>query len=144
MSILSTVRLDLDWSVSRGRETYGYNICKLTDTITGKKYKTIGGGYDMVGTVLGDWMTDVLQDDLLKIKERAYAVYTDHRFLIKSTDHTSLYGMTYHKDTGKVAIDGACGESSVMRIFEALGYSVEYLRHGKKHNVIGYYIFPAE
>lgn len=48
--------LRMSWSVSRGRDTYGYNICKLTDGNTGKQYRCMGGGYDMQGTVFGDWL----------------------------------------------------------------------------------------
>lgn len=40
-------RLALSWSVSRGRDTYGYNICRLDDTSTGERFKCMGGGYDM-------------------------------------------------------------------------------------------------
>lgn len=44
-------RLDLTWSTSKARDTYGYNITRLDDSISGKRYKTCGGGYDMIGTV---------------------------------------------------------------------------------------------
>lgn len=40
---------------SRARDTYGYNVITLWD---GKDhFKACGGGYDMIGTVLGDWLT---------------------------------------------------------------------------------------
>ena len=43
------------WTVSRGRDTYGYNICSLF--VDGEKEASCnGGGYDMKGTVLGVWM----------------------------------------------------------------------------------------
>jgi len=144
MSIKNTVRLDIKWSISRGRETYGWNIVTITDTDTGKKYRTTGGGYDMQGTVLGDWVQDVLQDDLMRIKERAQSVYTDKRFQVIETNHTHLYGMTFYTNDNKVVLDGGCGENCIIRIIEACGYNIQFLRHGRKNEIVGYYIYPAE
>lgn len=43
--------LEFQTSVSRGADTYGYNIVRLVDThYNGKAYKCMGGGYDMHGT----------------------------------------------------------------------------------------------
>jgi hypothetical protein len=55
---MNSTHLNISWSVSRGQDTYGYNICRLDDTRTGKRYHLNGGGYDMIGTVLGDWLED--------------------------------------------------------------------------------------
>lgn len=62
------VQLEFRWSVSRGRETAGYNICSLY--VDGKKVaSTCGGGYDMQGTVLGSYIAGAFADRLLKLKE---------------------------------------------------------------------------
>lgn len=68
--------LTLSWSISRGRGTYGGNICRLDDTTTDKRYRCSGGGYDMTGTVLGDWLTDVYQSELQALAPRAGAWYS--------------------------------------------------------------------
>lgn len=64
-------RLALSWSVSRGRDTYGYNICRLDDTSTEERFKCMGGGYDMQGTVFGSWLEAGYQDRLVELKDRA-------------------------------------------------------------------------
>lgn len=49
---MKTKVLQFKWTISRGRDTYGYNICSLY--VDGKKVSGCsGGGYDMMGTCLG-------------------------------------------------------------------------------------------
>lgn len=145
---LPFVSLKLSWAVSRGRDTYGYNICRLDDSATGKRYKTCGGGYDMVGTVLADWLADVMQDELKAIANDAY-------YQVKKKDgacyghSNALYGMyAYYNEDGtinKVSIDGACGESSVIKIAEALGLRVEYDTQKKRNGFerVGFFVSKA-
>lgn len=60
--------LEFLWTVSRGRDTYGYNICSLY--VDGfKKASCNGGGYDMRGTSLGNWIASEFKDSLLSLKE---------------------------------------------------------------------------
>lgn len=95
--------LHFKWTVSKGRDTYGYNICTLY--VDGRKVaKTTGGGYDMKGTVLGDWVGEAFQDELQRLK----------------LDRKEYYGLSFYE--GKYYIDGACGFSSVQKIVERLGY----------------------
>jgi hypothetical protein len=59
--------LELKWSVSRGRDTYGYNICSLY--VDGRKVSSCnGGGYDMKGTALGNWVARAFADRLVALK----------------------------------------------------------------------------
>lgn len=47
--------LEFRWTVSRGRDTYGYNVCSLY--VDGTKVAACnGGGYDMEGTCLGTFI----------------------------------------------------------------------------------------
>lgn len=48
--------LALKWTVSRARDTHGYNVVTLTDTSTDRSFRAIGGGYDMEGTVFAEWL----------------------------------------------------------------------------------------
>lgn len=58
--------LEFKWTVSRGRETYGYNICTLF--VDGSKVAACnGGGYDMQGTSLGDWVARTYRDRLMTL-----------------------------------------------------------------------------
>lgn len=61
--------LEFKWSVSRGRDSYGYNICTLF--FDGEKVaRCNGGGYDMKGTCLGNFIASRFADRLLKLKEK--------------------------------------------------------------------------
>lgn len=60
--------LEFKWSVSRGRDTYGYNICSLY--VDGRKVASCnGGGYDMKGTCFGIFLEKHFADRLRKLKE---------------------------------------------------------------------------
>jgi hypothetical protein len=34
--------LAISWAISRGRDTYGYNICRLDDTLIDVRYRCMG------------------------------------------------------------------------------------------------------
>lgn len=132
-----TIHLALSWSISRGRDTYGYNIARLDDTTTGKRYRTCGGGYDMTGTVFGEWLQDRYQAELRNIAHCAGNYYSKAGGYqtIRSADGRSpygawLYGMTRNDDTGAVTLDGACGLSTMIDIAAAIGLDV--MRIGDK------------
>jgi hypothetical protein len=118
--------LSLSWSVSRGRDTEGYNICRLDDGNTGKRYKCMGGGYDMTGTVFGNWLQDVYQAEL---QAAGSAV-------------TGLYGARINSE-GKVSLDGACGLECMLEIAKAIGLEVEreYIKKGvNRGNTVGWFV----
>ena len=139
-------RLVLSWSISRGRDTSGYNICRLDSCNTGKRYRTMGGGYDMVGAALGEWLTREHQDELRTIAHRAGSYYSkaegykSHRTLDDMRpDPAYLYGMTRDNDTGAVSIDGACGVGSVRAIAEAIGIFLESF-HDRNGRTLGFIV----
>ena len=120
---LKLTRLDLTWSVSRGRDTEGYNICRLDDANTGKRYKCLGGGYDMVGTVFGDFLNDVYQERLQKLFTDRPTL--DAGYLVPGYNKIKdLYGITL-QPSGVAHCDGGCGISSMIRIAEAIGLEVQ-------------------
>lgn len=124
--------LTISTGTSRGRDTYGYAIVRLRDSDTGKFYRCNGGGYDMVGTVLADWLTDVHQDALRALgRGRAY-YFADTGRYVTNQSPDALYGMTWHSD-GRVRLEGACGVESVRRIAEAAGVVLRSLpsKHGE-------------
>ena len=146
--------LSISWSTSRGVDTYGYNICRLDDNRTGKRYRTCGGGYDMVGTVIGEWLADVYQSELQAIGHRAGSYYSkadgyqSHRIADGGSlpygrpDPSKLYGMTRNDDTGRVTLDGACGTSTMIAIAEAIGLRFSWFGNRKGHT-LGYFVSPA-
>lgn len=119
--------LRLKWTTSRGRDTYGWNILTLTDETTGQRFRTMGGGYDMAGTVFGDWLAASYAEEL-----RAWAASTD------SLD----YGATVRAD-GSVRLDGACGLESMRQIADALDLKVTRT-HDRKGNTTGWIVGPND
>jgi hypothetical protein len=100
-----TEYLELKWTVSRARDTYGYNVVTLRDE-SGNRFRANGGGYDMVGTVFGEWLMTVHADKLTTL------------------DPGKFYGLTV-RDDGTVRLDGACGLSSMRAIADAIGVTVK-------------------
>ncbi len=111
--------LALKWSASRGRDTYGDNICTLTDQETGKRFRCNGGGYDMVGTVLGEWLEDRYQGRL-----QALAAETGTTPAGVRAQLDGFYGL-YVTDDGRVYADGACGLDSMTRVARAIGLAFD-------------------
>lgn len=66
---MKTVTLEFKWTVSRGRDTAGYNVCTLY--ADGRKVSRCnGGGYDMKGTCLGTFIEQAYADRLRELKPR--------------------------------------------------------------------------
>jgi hypothetical protein len=138
-------RLALSWSTSKGRDTYGYNICRLDDTTTGERFKCMGGGYDMTGTVFAQWLCANYQTALMGLKDRAnYQILLSGRKTADRDD--ALYGMTYHEADQRIHIDGACGLDCVLRIAAEIGLEVErdYIAKGRRRGeTVGWYVSEA-
>ena len=139
--------LSLSWSVSRGRDTYGYNICRLDDRNNGQRFKCMGGGYDMVGTVFGQWLAAYYQAELLTLKERASSSRSIDGGYTLANRGDSLHGMTYHEQENRISLDGACGLECMIRIAEAIGLEVDrdYIAKGRRRGeTIGWFIQKKE
>lgn len=96
-----SIELVTRWTVSRGRETYGYNICTLLHN-NQRIAACNGGGYDMTGTVLGVFIENNFQKELIKLDPKKY------------------YGLRLGH-TG-MRVNGGCGLNSMINILKALGY----------------------
>ncbi len=133
--------LSLSWSTSRGVDTYGYNIARLDDQNTGKRYRTSGGGYDMVGTVFAHWLQDVYQTELVELVQTIPMIdcgYSVPGYL----KNENLYGLNV-TPKGSVTLDGACGMSSMETIARAIGLAVERTWNRKGHTT-GFYVTSNE
>ena len=106
--------LTVKWTVSRGRDTYGYTICTLyVDGV--KAARCNGGGYDMQGTVLGHWLA---------------AAYPDRLRLL----HVPYYGLTFHDphyDPGQAPSEHKDADGRILTVAEAekLGLSLGLERY---------------
>jgi hypothetical protein len=127
--------LSVKWSVSRGRDTYGYNICTIRDE-DGKVYRCNGGGYDMQGTSFGMWMQDHYQDRLLKLPDETGIDNLQRKY----------YGLRKQMVGGmqRAHLDGACGMSSMEKIADGIGLKMvrDYDRADRKRRfeTRGWYI----
>lgn len=134
--------LSLSWTTSRGRDTYGYNICRLDDRNNGQRFKCMGGGYDMVGTVFAEWLCTTYPEKLLALKGRAhYQILLAGRQVNKNED--AIYGLTYHEKGDRVHMDGACGLECVLKVAELIGLDVQrdYIAKGRRRGeTIGWFI----
>jgi len=121
---METKHLQIKWTVSRGRDTYGYNICTLR-VDSDKVARCDGGGYDMVGTCIGAWLLATFPDRLKTI----LAFNGDHR-------RDGFYGLEFREpktfdrhesyiDGDQMTLDGACGIGSVFKIASAIGVKLQ-------------------
>ena len=118
--------LEYKWTISRGRDTYGWNICTLWDG--DRAYRCNGGGYDMQGTVFGEWL---MANHMEEIIEK-----------VKPYDESNCnYGFHFRND--KYYLDGACGLDSMIRIAEKIGLEIERLVDKKGH-LKGLYVSRKE
>tara|TARA_R100000734_G_C3208914_1_gene24830 strand:+ start:39 stop:515 length:477 start_codon:yes stop_codon:yes gene_type:complete len=131
--------LKFKWTVSKAVNTYGYNICTLL--VNGDKVSRCnGGGYDMQGTCLGDWIEREFKDELLQLKETFYGLtFHDPNWqpplkIVEREKEGKSLGLERYQDFYKQSndvptkthtiplIDGACGINSVEKILNAIGY----------------------
>ena len=132
---MRTHNLTITYGTSRGRDTYGYAVVTLRER--GEvKARCNGGGYDMRGTVLADWLQATYQDRLKKIASRMHYRYSKGKTLKPNSAKNYLYGGNWYKDENRVSLDGGCGWSSIKRIAEAIGLTIQSIDAGKKIDVV--------
>ncbi len=142
--------LKFKWTVSKARDSYGYNICSLW--IDGKKVSSCnGGGYDMKGTALGNWMAQGFTDELLKLTQEFYGLsfhdpnydpskaVIDGQTVAEREKEGKSVGLeryqAFHGASSKVPtethiiplLDGGCGFSCIEHILNAIGYKLKYI-----------------
>lgn len=141
MSKLQIHSVSITWSTSRGRDTYGWNICRATSRQTDKTYRTMGGGYDMVGTVIGEWFASEYQAELKQLAHENLEGFKPYGLSGSTLHNGAFYGM-YIKANGTVYLDGACGLECMLRIIEACGfeYQRQYNPRTKSKTTTGYLI----
>ena len=139
---MTRYNLKYKWTTSRARDSYGYNVCTLF--VDGEKVgRCNGGGYDMTGTSLAQWVETNFKNDLLKLKEEFYGLsfhdpnWEPSKEIIEREETGLSLGLERYQDFYKQSsklptekhtipqIDGACGVDSVRKILEALGYTYE-------------------
>lgn len=142
----------IKWGVSRGRDTLGYTTCSLYDD--GKRVAACnGGGYDMTGTVLGDWIAKRFPEKLRKLKLSQYGLtfHNPKRKTPATIEQAEASGRSlgleryqdFYAASSKVPtevhtvplIDGACGQSSVERILTAIGGTIKWTKKSSRLDI---------
>lgn len=138
------MNIQLIWSVSKARDSYGYNRVTALDLETGKKYVTVGGGYDMVGTVIANLIEDKFQDKLKNLNPYYIFSTAEGVKLVGG----GFYGLTLIKDKNHMVINGACGLSAVEHIIEAIGLKLKTVAklnsRGQHVKTLGYDLIEVQ
>lgn len=146
---MTTKQLHFKWTISRGRDTYGYNTCTLL--VNGeKKGRCNGGGYDMQGTSLAQWLTNDYQDELTALfanelieldNSTTARTYESNGHVVKFATSELYYGTTLYVDRGtyRVSLDGGCGFNSIERIANAIGIKLQWNPESNRYKNHTYY-----
>lgn len=114
-------------TVSRARDTYGYNVVTIWEG--NSRYRAIGGGYDMLGACFGNWLQNTYYERLKKLKESGEEYYG------LSQSRIGPFG---------VYLDGACGLECMVKIAARIGLEVNTYRTGKKACITSFILHDKE
>ena len=135
--VTNTIKeLEFKYTISRARDTDGYNICSLwihTDAGREKVASAFGGGYDMRGGCLGKWIKEYkpFKPGLLRCKPRDFYGLTFY-------DEKARKNRKQYNPGNKIIVDGKCGFSCMKSILDALGFYLVQIE--EKTNVQRYII----
>jgi hypothetical protein len=125
----ATILLSFKYTTSKGRNTYGYNIVTLY--ANGKRVaRTCGGGYDMRGTCLGEYIQNNYLERLKTLRANYGSLdddtgYYGLSFWKQGNKSTRIENLKSYEDGSIISLDGACGERSMQTIAEAIGLSLQ-------------------
>lgn len=145
---MNTKQLHFKWTISRGHDTYGYNICSLL--VDGEKVgKTCGGGYDMQGTVFGEWLEAAYQKELIKLNNdnginecKPVNTYETGKGIERKYTLPGFSGMAlYVKPDNSVTVhlDGACGFEAMKKIAAGIGIKLQWNPESDRYKNHSYY-----
>jgi len=136
--------LKFKWTTSKARDSYGYNICTLFVN-NERRTRCNGGGYDMQGTCLGNWIARQFEKKLLEFKKDFYGLtfhdpdWKPSEEIIEREEQGKSLGLEryqdFYKQSSKLStkkhtipqIDGACGFSSVSNILNHIGHKIRLI-----------------
>lgn len=129
--------LQVKHSTSKAAGHHGASIVVLVDMESGNRYRTVGNGYDRLGTCLGMFLQDAYQGKLLQLAPLAYHVYDGKTFSDNGHTGGKLYGMTHNTKQGTVTLDGGCGFESMLKIARHAGLTVNCYtdKHGDTNRI---------
>ena len=108
-----TGSLEIRYTISRGADTYGWNICTLR--IDGRRVASCkGGGYDMRGTCLAGWIKKQFPDELRRLSPAEF-------YGLSFWDQRAKKFRKHWRPGYIVGLNGGCGWNSMERILNAFG-----------------------
>lgn len=120
--------LEFKWTTSKARDSYGYTICSLW--ISGRKVAWCdGGGYDMIGAALAEWIQAAFHEELKKLK-------ADKRLGLSFCGPEP--GYKNHKtwrSGDSIEISNYIGIGTMIKLLRALGHNLESLYSNTKVDV---------
>lgn len=134
-------RVTVRYGTSRGRDTYGYTTCTLSVAGKGRRGHCSGGGYSLIGTVIGEWLERDFSEQLKmlnfgKLRKIGYELCG-----IRFIDQNTGKSVNQWKDGCTISINGIVGDSCMKEILQCLGYCLEYVGETSsvKHYVLNAY-----
>ncbi len=126
------------YGVSRGQNTYGYNIVSLY--VDGKKVASeCGWGYDMKGSALATWINYTFKSKLQELASEQLAEARTKTEQYYNDKGGGIYGLivygNYEPNKFEVHASGGTGMSQMKLILNALGYELEYITDTEKESV---------
>lgn len=140
---MKTTQIQVKHGTSRGADTYGYGLLTLyADGV--KASRTCGGGYDMLGTVFGEYISNEYHNRLIDLTPNYGSLDNTKGFyglVIWDKDNKLVH---HYTEGCHVYIDGACGYSCVERIAEAIGLTIERLGHLDTNTTSAYLVTDSK
>lgn len=120
--------------------TAGYGVSRIVDTQGNVLAKRGGCGYDRFGAAIGEFITNIFQNELTAIASKRRDKKGSPTY-----QHTSFYGLFYNKVNKRGFVDGGCGSDCMFTILNAIGYSLIYVGGtdtGKNKGSVFYQLVP--
>jgi len=109
-----------DYSFTHKWSCRGMGSSRLAMSDSGTQVARAGGcGYDRFGKVLGDLIEYYFMPELQRLAKRYAKTKGNY-----SKSSKEFYGLFARKD-GTVYLDGACGDSSMTKILNAIGFDLK-------------------
>lgn len=118
---LNGMSLYFVWSVSRANDTYGCNICTLREGFKRNKIaSTCGGGYDMKGTVLADFIKLHFENELKRLNSKEF-------YGLSFWNPETKKQCKRYRQGNKICLNGACGFEPMQAILDKIGFKLKFI-----------------
>jgi len=121
--------ITLRWGISRGKDTYGYNVLTARDSFSRKRIADAsGGGYDLTNTVLCDVISKLYHKEF----QEAYLLLSPYQ------QRDSFRHIQRNLKTGNAWADGAVGEQATRQLLDLVGLDMESIKVDSNTTVVNF------